>query len=229
MRRSRFISVVLGSATLVLATITAAAPAGVGEIVRSSDASLNGITVPERGTVTPGSTLATGEHGSALVQFSPDSQINLLAKTSISFQSDPDKLLARMSRGTIGVRSFGRERVQVETPGYQIGPAAQGGALYVVAMLSDSTTIVSARRGPVSIEQRASGEKYVLSEGHYAKVADDAQPAPPQTTAQGPGAPPPALLGPSAAFLLGVGSGVGIAVVLDLTVLAPPTVSPSSP
>lgn len=229
MRYPKCISTILGCATLVMTTLMTAAPAGVGEIVRSSDASLNGVTIPESGTVTPGSTLATGERGNALVQFSPDSQINLLGKTSVSFRSDPDKLTAEMSSGTIGVRSFGTEPVQVETQGYKIGPAASAGAIYVVAMLPNWTTIVSARRGSVSIEQRSSGQKYVLAEGHYAKVADGPQAAPPQTAAQGPGGPPPALLGPSAAFLLGVGAGVGVAVVLDLTVLAPPTVSPSAP
>lgn len=229
MRCPKHISVIAGGVSLVMAVIAAAAPAGVGEIIRSSGASLNGVTVPERGTVTPGSTLATGEHGSALVQFSPDSQINLLEKTSVAFQNSADKLTARMSAGTIGVRSFGAQSLMVETPGYQIGPAAREGALYVVAMLPAWTTIVSARRGSVSIVQKSSGQSYVLAEGHYAKVADGPQAAPPQATAQGPGGPPPALLGPSAAFLLGVGSGVGVAVVLDKTVLAPPTVSPSAP
>lgn len=229
MRCPKYIGAIVGGLTLAMATLIVAAPAGVGEIVRSSDASLDGVTVPEHGTVTPGSTLATGEHGSALVQFSPDTQINLLGKTSISFRTGSNTLTAKMSAGTIGVRSFGAEPVLVETPGYQIGPAAQAGALYVVAMLPEWTTIVSARRGSISIVQKSSGEKYVLSEGHYAKVADGPQPAPPQTTAQGPGNPPPALLGSSAAFILGVGSGVGVAVVLDKTVLAPPTVSPSAP
>lgn len=229
MRYPKCISAIVSGAALVMATITTAAPAGVGEIVRSSDASLNGITIPERGTVTPGSILATGEHGSALVQFSPDNQVNLLEKSSVSFRSDSDRLTAQMSAGTMGIRSFGAEPLVVETPGYKIGPAAQEGALYVVAMLPGWTTVVSARRNSVSIVQRSSGEKYVLAEGHYAKVADGPQAAPPQTTAQGPGTAPPALLGPSAAFILAIGSGVGVAVILDKTVLAPPTVSPSTP
>jgi hypothetical protein len=233
MRCPKLMSVMLGGTALVIATVATAAPAGVGEIVRASDASLNGVTVPERGTVTPGSILATGDHGSALVQFSPDVQINLLEKTSVTFQSATGSLTAQMSAGTIGVRSFGTEPVLVETPGYRIGPAAQEGALYVVAMLGDWTTVVSARRGSVSIVQKSSGEKYVLSEGHYAKVADGPQgttpAAPPQTSRDPVTLPPPLLLGPSAAFVLAVGSGAGVAVVLDKTVLVPPTVSPSAP
>ncbi len=231
MRYSKYMGAILGGVTLAIAAVMMANPRGAGEIVRSSEASLNGVAVPESGTVTPGSVLATGEHGSALVQFSPESQINLLEKTSVAFRDDAGRLTAQMSAGTIGVRSLGTEPVLVETPAYQIGPSADAGALYVVAMLSDSTTIVSARRGSVAIVQRSSGQKYVLSEGHYAKLAGDPQAVPPQTAQSGAAGGPPAglLAAPGALFVIGVGSGAGVAVVLDKTVLAPPAVSPSTP
>jgi hypothetical protein len=228
--RYKIVLLIVGGASLAVALTFGADPASVGEIVRASDAPLNGVAIPEGGMVTPGSVLATGEHGSALIQFSPDSQFNLLEKTSVTFRSEAGRLTAQMSAGTLGVRSLGSEPVVVETPGYQIEPTASGRALYVVAMLSDSTTIVSARRNSVSIVQKSSSQRYVLSEGHYAKIADDPQAAPPQTAQDQRGAPPaPLLLGPGPAFIIAVGAGVGIAVILDKTVLAPSAASPSSP
>jgi hypothetical protein len=230
MRNPKSMILGLGGAVLALTVVMWANLPGVGEIIRSSDTSLNGVAVPEGGIVTPGSVLATGEHGSALVQFSPDTQVNLLERTSVTFRSDAGRLSAQMSSGTLGAKSLGKEPLLVETPFYEIGPAAPEGAIYVVAMLPDLTTVVSARKGSVSILQKSSGEKYVLSEGHYAKIADAPQGVPPQTSQNTRGGAAPALLGPPGRlFIIAVGAGVGIAVILDQTVLAPPAVSPSTP
>ena len=214
-----------------LSTITTAGPLGLGEIIRSEDASINGVSVPQQGTVRPGAVLTTGERGSALVQFSPDTQANLLDSTSVTFRSESGHLSAEMSSGTVGARSFGEQPLIVETPGYSIEPLPQHKALYVVTMLLDRTTVVSARQGFVVIVQRSSGEKYVLSQGHYAKIAEDAPRAvPPQNAQNGPSGPPPGLLGsPGKLFVISVGAGVGIALILDKTILAPPAASPSAP
>lgn len=231
MRYAKIVIPFLGWGTLWVALVIQANPPRAGEIIRSSDTLLNGVTVPEVGTVTPGSVLATGEHGSALVQFSPDTQVNLLERTSVTFEADAGRLSAQMSGGTLGAKSLGTEPLLVETPDYQIGPEGEAGAIYVVAMLQDLTTIVSARKGSVSIMQRSSGDKYVLPEGHYAKIADAPQGTPPQQPSKKKaGAPPPGLAGsPGKLFIITVGSGVGIAVILDKTVLAPPAISPSTP
>lgn len=230
MRNPKTTILVLGGAILALTLMMWANPPGVGEIIRSSNTSLNGVIVPEQGTVRPGSVLATGEHGSALVQFSPDTQVNLLERTSVTFRDDAGRLSAEMSSGTLGAKSLGKEPLVVETPAYEIGPAGQKGAIYVVAMLPDLTTVVSARRGPVSILQKSSGESYVLSEGHYAKIANAPQGIPPQTSQNGRGGPPPALAGPPGkVFIISVAAGVGVAIILDQTVLSSPAVSPSAP
>jgi len=231
MRNAKIAIPLLGWGVLWVALALKANPPRAGEIIRSSDTLLNGVRVPELGSVTPGSILATGEHGSALVQFSPDMQINLLERTSVTFRNDTDRLSAQMSAGTLGAKSFGTVPLLVETPGYEIGPAAQPGAVYVVAMLPDLTTVVSARKGSVSIVQKSSGDKYILPEGHYAKVADGPQGIPPQQASEtGPSGPPPGLANPPGKlFVIAVGSGVGIAVILDKTILAPPAISPSTP
>ncbi len=231
MRNPKIAVPLLGWGILWVASVTRANPPGTGEIIRSSDTLLNGVTVPDLGTVTAGSSLVTGDHGSALVQFSPDTQVNLLEKTSVTFRTGTDRLSAQMSAGTLGAKSLGTEPLVVETPNYEIGPAARQGAIYVVAMLPDLTTIVSAREGSVSITQKSSGDKYVLAEGHYAKIADGPQGIPPQqASTNGPGGPPPGLANaPGKLFVIAVGSGVGISLVLDKTILAPPAISPSTP
>jgi len=230
MRNARIAISLFVSGVVWVALVLRASPPRTGEIIRSSDTLLNGVTVPELGTVTPGSILATGEHGSALVQFSPDTQVNLLGGTSITFRNDTGRLSAQMSAGTLGAKSLGTEPLLVETPDYEIGPAAQQGAIYVVAMLADLTTVVSARKGSVSIMQRSSGDKYVLPEGHYAKIADAPRGIPPQQAPQTAGGPPPGLgNSPGKLFVIAVGSGVGISIILDKTVLEPSAISPSMP
>ncbi|HXJ94789.1 MAG TPA: hypothetical protein VMT20_18250 [Terriglobia bacterium] len=219
----------LGGSVLALSLVTWANAPGAGEIIRASNTTLNGVAVPEVGTVTPGSVLATGDNGSALVQFSPDTQVNLLARTSVTFRSDLGRLSAEMSSGTVGAKSLGQAPLLVETSSYQIRPAGQSGAIYVVAILPDLTTVVSARRGSVSILQKSSGEEYALSEGHYVKLAGDPQSIPPQTSQNSPSSRPAGLLRPPGkAFVIAVGAGVGLAVILDET-LEPSPVSPSAP
>jgi hypothetical protein len=230
MRNVKTMILVLGAGILAVALVIRANPPGVGEIIRSSDTLLNGVPVPQVATVSPGSILVTGERGSALVQFTPDTQVNLLERTTVTFRDEEGYLSAQMSAGTLGAKSLGTQPLLVETPDYQIGPAVQGGVIYVVAMLPDSTTVVSARKGSVSIMQRSSGNKYVLAEGHYAKVADAPQQVPPQVSQNRPGGHPPGLLNSvGKVFVIAAGAGVGVAVILDQTVLSPPAVSPSVP
>lgn len=226
----RFIAAVI-TTIFGLSTITTAGPLGLGEIIRSENASINGVSVPQQGMVTSGAVLTTGETGSALVQFSPETQANLLDSTSVTFRSESGRLSAEMSSGTVGARSFGGQALIVETPGYRIEPLPQQKALYVVTMLLNRTTVVSARQGSVAIVQKSSGEKYVLSQGHYAKIAEDApQAVPPENTQNNPSGPPPGLLSsPGKLFVIAVGAGVGISLILDKTVLAPPAASPSAP
>ena len=230
MRNTRKFVAAIVASIFGLSTLTSAGPLGLGQIVRSENASINGVTVPEQGMVSSGAVLSTGPGGSALVEFSPETQANLLDSTSVTFRSDGGYFSAVMSSGTVGARSFGQQPLVVETPHFRIEPLAQEKAVYVVSMLVDKTDIVSARQGSVAIVQRSSGERYVLSQGHYAKIAEDAPQAVPPQDQNGPGGPPPGLLGsPGKLFVIAVGAGVGIALILDKTILAPPTVSPSAP
>jgi hypothetical protein len=162
----------LGAMTLSVTALALAHTAEVGLIIRSTNASVGGIAVPEQGPVTPGSTLRTTASGGALVEFSLGTQINLLENTSVSFHSEPGQLVAELSSGTLGAKSVGDDTLIVRTHDLQIEPTNGGKAIYLVATQPDNTAIVSARQGPVLITQRWSSQKYVLAEGYYAKVAD---------------------------------------------------------
>jgi hypothetical protein len=179
MRSRQKVVSALGAMTLGMTVLALANAPGVGLIIRSTNASEDGTAIPEQGSVTPGSMLRTTTNGSALVEFTLGTQVNLLENTSVSFRSEPGQLVADLSSGTLGAKSFGDETLIVRTRDLQIEPANQGKAIYVVAMQPDNTAIVSARQGPVSITQRSSSQKYVLPEGHYAKVADAPQTIPP--------------------------------------------------
>lgn len=67
----------------------------------------------------------------------------------------------------------------------------------------------------------------MLFEGHYTKIAEDAPEAVPPQKASG-GSPPGLLTSPGKVLNISVGAGVGIALILDETILAPPTTSPSA-
>lgn len=210
----------------------AANGAGVGQIIESSGTSVDGTLVPGQGMVVPGNVLTTDSQGRALVEFSEGAQINVLESSSLTFKSGTGYVRGEMASGTVAARSVAKDPVTIETPLYKIEPAQQGRAVYVVAMLPDKTTLVSATEGPVSITQMNSGRRYVVAEGRYAKLAgpgeavspDDQQQAPP------PGERPPGLLTtPTGLFILAVGSGTAVAITLDKTILAPSPVSPAKP
>jgi hypothetical protein len=165
----------LGAMTLGITVLALADASEGGLIIRSTNASVDGTAVPEQGSVTLGSTLRTAASGSALVAFSLGTQVNLQENTSVSFRSEPGQLVAELSSGTLGAKSVGDETLIVRTHDLRIEPADGGKAIYVVAMHPDNTVIVSGRQGPVLITQRSSSQKFVLTEGYYAKVADAPQ------------------------------------------------------
>jgi ferric-dicitrate binding protein FerR (iron transport regulator) len=233
MRIGKKVVSALGAMTLGMTVLALANASGVGLIIRSTNASVDGTAVPEQGSVPPGSTLRTATSGSALVEFSLGTQVNLLENTSVSFRNEPGQLVAELSSGTLGAKSVGDETLIVRTRDLQIEPVNQGKAIYVVAMQPDNTAIVSARQGPVSITQRSTSKKHVLTEGHDAKVADAPQG---QATQQPVGRP--AKTGPTLwsntvfLYALAVGSAVALSltleeIVADDEVEAP--VSPSAP
>lgn len=150
--------------------IFAAVRETIGQVVRSSGASLDGMAIPEDRTIVSDDVLSTAKGGSALVKFSADTQVTLMEETSVGFRRDAGHSWARISSGTLAVTSASNDALVVETPKYRIAPTEPAKATYVVGLLPDKRTVVAARFGPVSITETSSGEAYLLSEGDYALI-----------------------------------------------------------
>ncbi|MGH9405910.1 MAG: hypothetical protein ACRD3D_08770 [Terriglobia bacterium] len=222
---------------LAPAVAVAAIEDGAGQIASSSGAAVNGTAVPNQGTIMPGNALTTGLDGRAIVEFSGASQVNAFESTSVTFKREPGGIQAELSSGTVAARSLGSTTITVETPAYHIAPAEHGKSVYVVGILSDKTTVVSARVGKVEITQLASGKRYLLDEGHYAELA--APPTEVQPSANSPAdAPEPAGSGPPGigtapaslfVLLVALGAGIGGGLLLDRALSGQSPASPSRP
>lgn len=196
----------------------AANPEVLGTVVKSSQATLAGVTIPGQGTLTSDAVLSTAKGGSAWVRFSDNTQAGLSEQTSVRFRSDGDMVLGHISSGAIAAKSLGQKALVIETPNFKIEPTPGGRVLYVVAMLPDNSTIVSARRGNVEVTETASRKKHLVPEGHYARISNAAAGAPGQAGGAPAAAAPSGLLtsGPlimaisvGAGFTIGFGVGEG--------------------
>jgi hypothetical protein len=142
-----------------------------GGIVASEGVTVAGVPIPSEGTIFAGDVLRTPKGGTARVSFSPASRANIAEETSVRFGYAGANPLAQLSSGTIVTTRFDKDGLIVETPKYRVEPAEQGKAVYVVAVLPDAGTVVTARSGGVSITEISSGRRYVLPEGKYASIA----------------------------------------------------------
>lgn len=216
--------------TLLSASLMAVAPNHpvIGTIMQSVGATLSGIALPSQGTLVTDAVLSTAQGGSAWVRFSADLQAGLSEQTSVSFDTAGGQIWAHLSSGTIAAKSVGNETLAVETSRLKVGPA-QGKAVYVVALLADSTTIVSARRGNVAVTETSSGKKHLIPEGHYARISNAPAAAPAQGGAAAAAASPGLLNSTPVLFAIGVGSGLGIGFGVAEGPLGLSPASPSAP
>ncbi len=215
----------------------------IGQVVTSSGASLGGVVIPDESTLTAGDLLTTAKGGSALVKFSPTTQVTVSEETSVQFRRAAGHILAQLSSGTGTMVSdgLGKDFLIVETPKCKIEPAEQGKAIYLVAVLPDQSTLVAARHGKVSVTESSSGRSYLLSEGEYAAIAtpsasvpgqekEESKQEPSKPAGQAPAKPPEEHkhTGTAIALVLGsVGAAAAIALAVSSGGRAP--VSPSQP
>ena len=149
----------------------------VGKVIRSEAASLNGAAVSDESTLVAGDLLSTDKGGGALVGFMSRTRSSLSEDTEVRFETSPERVLARISSGTVVTDASGAGAAVVETPKYEIEPA-EPKATYLVALRRDKSTVVAARRGKVSIKETKSGRRYLLSEGRYVTIDDSASGVP---------------------------------------------------
>ena len=196
------------------------APAQVlGQIVKSSAASIGGVLVPGGGTLLSGDTLSTSAGGGALVKFSRAGQVELEENSSVSFSGTPAHVVARITRGTAVVQTSDQESLAVETPACAMHSAAPGGAVFSVTVSSPASASITARKGSVSLTETASGKAHLLAAGSTSacpNITSGAGPeegklAPGERAGQAPPAAGPAAGGSSHTGLLLVVLGVGAA------------------
>ena len=212
----RFRLIVLACGLCLRAAASGQSPKqALGQIVRSSLASLGGIPVPSGGTVVSGDTLTTAKAGAALVKFSANSQIEVAEDTGVTLLGSPAHLLVKLRQGTVEATVQGPEYLAVETSQCRVQPADPAGAGYSVTLSPGANATVSARRGNVSIVEIVSSRHRSLAEGQSATCPglgslarqEEATPAPSQSAGQSP--PAPAAHGGShtALWLLLLGGG----------------------
>jgi hypothetical protein len=169
----------------------------VGEVVESRGASLGGVPIPGASTILAGDVLSTEQSGRALVSFSSGDRLNLTGDTSVTFEGEPGGVVARMSHGDLLAEAYNPRALTIETSRYRITPDNARPATCLVAILGDHRTVISARRGRISVTDLRSGTLKGLVAGEQVVMSDPApggqepepsQPAPPKPAAQ---APPP--------------------------------------
>lgn len=223
-RKAICLGLVLG---LSLGTLPAAGgQQAIGQIVSSSGASVGGVALPGPGTVLAGDTLSTAKDGTALVKISANTQVTLAGGTTVNFSSPSGHPLARISSGIVLAETEGSDSLSVETPRCRIAAAEPGKASYLVSVLADSGTMVTARHGAASLTEIGSGLIKTLPEGETEACAapsspvleqekEEPKPAPSEPAGQAPPNPAAAHHGSSGILILaavGAAAGVGVAV-----------------
>jgi len=205
------------------------APAQVlGQIVRSSAASLGGVLVPSGGTLLSGDTLTTSAGGEALVKFSAASQVEIQENSSVSFSGTPTHVVAKITQGNVAPQASDQESLVVETSACTIRSAEPGGAAFLVAVSSGASASITARHGSVSMTETASRKTRLLAEGATAPCPNPSGVAGPEEGKLAPGEPAgqAAPAGPTAGaagggshtglllVVLGVGAAAGVGAAL---------------
>jgi hypothetical protein len=137
-----------------------------GQIVRSSSATLGGIAVPGGGTLLSGDIMSTPAGGSALLQFAGGNQVELDENTIVTFTGTPDHVLATIDHGAVTVRMPSAAGVAVETLRCRIDSAGQAGSSYLVSAPAGSTAAsIKALHGPVAVNETGKPGSHTVAEG----------------------------------------------------------------
>lgn len=136
-----------------------------GQIVRSSSATLGGTAVPGGGTIVSGDIMSTAAGGAALVEFSDGNQIDLGENTIVTFSGTPGHVVATLDHGNVAVRALNAGVVVVQTVRCNIASTGQGSASYQIMAPPGSTSIqVSGVQGEVSVAETG-GQGHVVHAG----------------------------------------------------------------
>lgn len=149
-------------------------PDVVGEVVNSSNATVEGNALLSNGTILSGDAVYVGEGGSVLLSFSPTGRAALAAATHVRFSSGKGNIAAQLLSGTLSVERENKDAFVVKTSTYSVEPQGEGKTEFLVALLPDKETIVEAQHGKVTITENISGKSYTLAEGLRAEIPPSA-------------------------------------------------------
>jgi hypothetical protein len=193
-----------------------ALPGGVpviGQVIIASKATVGEVPLPGEGNLLNNDWVRTGKDGRAVVDFPEHVRAAVGEETKVRFRNSAGRLLADLDFGSVIALKQGQTALRVETSKYSVETAEGGKALYMVALLPDRSTTVSAKFGKVLITDKASGQRYELREGFYASISaaaaglpaapgqekEGSKPAPEEPSAPASAPPPPAPAPPTTA------------------------------
>ena len=216
-RKTICLGVIFG--LLASAPLAAGGQQAIGQIVSSTGASVGGVLVPGPGTVLAGDTLSTAKGGSALVKISANTQLSLAEATSVSFSNAAGHPLAKIAAGIVVAETQAADLLTIQAPQCRIAAAQPGATTFVVSVLPDGSTRVTARHGAATLTESVSGQGKTVAEGETSECAppptpgqekEAARPAPGEPAGQAPPKPPEIHHGSGALILVGVAAAAGI-------------------
>src|SRR2546425_10500213 len=144
----------------------------VGQVVSSSGAFLEGVPIPNQGTILDGDLLTTSRGGSALVKFSVTAQVNISEEASLRIRIISGRTVVQLASGLVSLEEATEDALVVQTPKHEIGPATPGKSVFVVAVLADQRAFVSSREGGGSVGGIKTGKKFGLPEGGERAISE---------------------------------------------------------
>src|SRR3989441_9579231 len=133
----------------------------VGQVVSSSGAFLEGVPIPNQGTILDGDLLTTSRGGSALVKFSVTAQANISEEASLRIRIISGRPVVQLTSGLVSLEEATEDALVVQTPKYEIGPATPGKSVFVVAVMREPRPLVSVLKGSGLVAENKSVKNIV--------------------------------------------------------------------
>jgi len=137
-----------------------------GQLVRSSSATIGGIAVPSGGTIVSGDIMSTPTGGGALVEFSAGNQVELGQDSIVTFSGTPDHALLTVDHGSITVRVAAPGAVVVETLLCRVASTGGTAVSYSVAAPPGSTTTeIRSLQGSIDVTEMGTSQTHAVGPG----------------------------------------------------------------
>ncbi len=179
-KKLMFLGLVMFTGFSTLALAAGRTPDVVGEVVNSSNATIEGSVLLSNRIIFSGEAVDVGEGGSVLLSYSPTGRAVLAASTHVRFNGGKGNVVAQLLSGALSVERENKDAFVVKTPTYRFEPQGEGRTRFLVALLADKRTIVEAQSGKVAITAAGSSGSYTLAEGQRAEISESAGESPDQ-------------------------------------------------